>query len=151
MDNDKARDISIGITEALQSKQLIPALDPITSANNNNPETYNFAVQDVIHNEICKRLRVKEWLLAKTREYCINELREEQAIELRFGRYWAERGSIFWSEGADSWAYVKPTKNIKTKWGTPEDLMWSVPDKDLWFYYKCNQKEIDEWESDTDN
>jgi len=87
----------------------------------------------------------KAELLRKTRLYCINELREVQVNELRFGRMWAERGAIFWSEGADSFAYVKPTKNIKTKWGTPEDLLWSVPDKDLWFYYKNNQEEIDEW------
>ena len=140
MDNDKARDISIGITEALQSKELIPAFDPITSLNNNNAETYNFAVQDVIHNEICKRLEVKEYLLAKTREYCIDQLREVQVDELYFGE---NKGSIYWVEGAECWSYVK---GKKTEWGKAEDLLASVPNKDLLFYYKDNQSEIDEWE-----
>jgi len=81
----------------------------------------------------------KEKLLDKIRLYCEYQLREVQTDNLYFGN---DKGSIYWVEGSESWAYVKGSK---TEWGQADDLLVSVPQKDLLFYYKDNKEDIEEF------
>tara|TARA_Y100000361_G_C11022592_1_gene270408 strand:- start:88 stop:429 length:342 start_codon:yes stop_codon:yes gene_type:complete len=91
----------------------------------------------MLKNKEAKKL-VNE-LLDKIRLYCEYQLREVQTDNLYFGE---NRGSIYWVEGGECWAYLKGTK---TQWGEADDLLACVPQKDLLFYYKDNKEDIDEF------
>tara|TARA_R100000808_G_C2044789_1_gene82815 strand:- start:166 stop:498 length:333 start_codon:yes stop_codon:yes gene_type:complete len=87
----------------------------------------------------------KEKLLDKIRLYCEYELRETQTDNLYFGYDKAKqscKGSIYWVEGSECWAYLK---GLKTQWGEADDLLACVPKKDLLFYYNDNKEDIDEF------
>ena len=83
--------------------------------------------------------RPKDKLLDKIKLYCEYELREVQTDNLYFGE---DRGSIYWVEGGECWAYLKGSN---TQWGEADDLLACVPAKDLLFYYKDNKEYIDEF------
>ena len=84
-------------------------------------------------------MKNKAELLDKIRLYCEYELREVQTDNLYFGE---DKGSIYWVEGGESWAYLKGSK---TQWGEADDLLACVPIKDLLFYYNDNKEDIDEF------
>ena len=87
----------------------------------------------------------KQKLIDKIRLYCEYELREVQTNNLYFGydkNKQSDKGSIYWVEGSECWAYLK---GLKTQWGEADTLLARVPAKDLLFYYKDNKEDIDEF------
>ena len=78
-------------------------------------------------------------LLDKIRLFCEYQLREVQTDNLYFGYDKAKqscKGSIYWVEGGECWAYLKGSKTL---WGEADDLLAYVPEEDLLFYYKDNK------------